>query len=35
MTAEDIQQAAETYLPTDRYVEVVLYPEKFDEKTSK
>ena len=35
ISAEDIQQAAQTYLPTDRYVEVVLYPEKFDEKTSK
>ena len=35
VTAEDVQQAAQTYLPRDRYVKVVLYPEKFDEKTSK
>ena len=35
VTAEDVQQAAQTYLPRDRYVEVVLYPEKFDEKSSK
>jgi zinc protease len=32
VTLEDVQQAAQTYLPADRYVRVVLYPEKFDEK---
>ncbi len=31
VTAKDMQQAAQTYLPADRYVKVVLYPEKFDE----
>ena len=35
VTAEDVQRAAQTYLPRDPYVKVVLYPEKFDEKTSK
>ena len=35
VTAEDVRQAAQTYLPADRYVKVVLYPEKFDEKSSK
>jgi zinc protease len=34
VTAEDVRQAAQTYLPADRYVKVVLYPEKFDEKSS-
>ncbi len=32
ITAQDIQQAARERLPLDRYVKVVLYPEKFDEK---
>ena len=32
VTVKDIQQAAKTLLPRDRYVKVVLYPEKFDEK---
>ena len=35
ITVKDIQQAAQTLLPRDRYVKVVLYPEKFDEKSSK
>ena len=35
VTADDVQRAAQTYLPRDHYVKVVLYPEKFDEKTSK
>jgi predicted Zn-dependent peptidase len=33
VTVEDIQQAAQTFLPADRYVKVVLYPEKYDEKS--
>ena len=35
VTAEDVQRAAQTYLPRDHHVKVVLYPEKFDEKTNK
>jgi zinc protease len=35
VTAEDVRRAAQAYLPADRYVKVVLYPEKFDEKSSK
>ena len=35
VTVKDIQQAAQTLLPRDRYVKVVLYPEKFDEKSVK
>jgi zinc protease len=31
VTAKDLQQAVQTYLPADRYVKVVLYPEKYDE----
>ena len=34
VTVEDVRQAAQRYLPADRYVRVVLYPEKFDEKSS-
>jgi zinc protease len=34
VTAESVQKAAQTYLPADRYVEVVLYPEKFNENGS-
>lgn len=29
-TAEDLQQAAQQYLPDDRYIEVILYPEGFE-----
>jgi zinc protease len=35
VTVEDVQQAAQTYLSDDRYVKVVLYPEKFDENSGK
>jgi zinc protease len=35
VTAKDVQEAAQAYLPADRYVKVVLYPEKFDEKANK
>ena len=35
VTVQDIQQAAQTLLPRDRFVKVVQYPEKFDEKSSK
>ena len=35
LTAKDLQQAVQTYMPADRYVKVVLYPEKFDEKANK
>lgn len=35
ITAQDVQRAAQTLLPADRYVKVVLYPEKFDEKIGK
>ena len=35
LTVEDVRQAAQTYLPADRYVKVVLYPQNFDEKSGK